>query len=78
METVEAGWNRLVGVGPESILAAWHDFSPPAQHPPVFGDGTAGERIAAILERMVETWRGAEKTAPDGAPGLWQLQPAAA
>ena len=74
METVEAGWNRLVGVEPEAILAAWHGFSPPVKHPPVFGDGTAGEQIAAILEEMIETWRGVSKTAQGSAPRLWQLQ----
>lgn len=78
METVEAGWNRLVGAEPEAILAAWHGFSPPAEHPPVFGDGTAGEQIAAILEDLVEAWRGAGKPSPDGAPGVGRLEPAAA
>jgi UDP-N-acetylglucosamine 2-epimerase len=45
-ETVAAGWNRLVGVEPEEVLAAWTTFAPPAEQPPIFGDGTAGERIA--------------------------------
>ncbi len=45
-ETVAAGWNRLVGVEPEQVLAAWATFAPPAEQPPIFGDGTAGERIA--------------------------------
>jgi UDP-GlcNAc3NAcA epimerase len=45
-ETVMAGWNRLVGVEPERVLAEWTTFTPPAGQPPLFGDGTAGERIA--------------------------------
>ncbi len=45
-ETVTAGWNRLVGVEPETVLAAWTTFAPPVEQPPIFGDGTAGERIA--------------------------------
>lgn len=49
METVEVGWNKLVGVEPERILDAWFNFSPPLEHPPLFGDGTAGQRIAQIL-----------------------------
>jgi UDP-N-acetylglucosamine 2-epimerase len=50
IETVEAGWNKLVGADPEQIRAAWFDFAPPAEQPPIFGDGTAGQRIAQILE----------------------------
>jgi UDP-GlcNAc3NAcA epimerase len=49
-ETVTAGWNRLVGVEPERVLAEWAAFVRPAEQPPIFGDGTAGERIAHILE----------------------------
>ena len=55
VETVDAGWNRLVGTDPERILEAWFDFSPPAERPPIFGDGTAAQRIARVLndETMV-------------------------
>ncbi len=45
-ETVTAGWNRLVGVQAERVLAEWASFAPPIAHPPIFGDGTAGEKIA--------------------------------
>lgn len=48
-ETVATGWNRLVGVEPELILASWTNFTPPTEQPPIFGDGTAGQRIAQIL-----------------------------
>ena len=41
VETVEAGWNKLVGVEPEQVADAWFSFAPPAEHPPIFGDGTA-------------------------------------
>jgi UDP-N-acetylglucosamine 2-epimerase len=50
VETVSAGWNKLVATQPERILDAWSNFRPPAEHPPIFGDGTAGERIAQILD----------------------------
>jgi UDP-N-acetylglucosamine 2-epimerase len=50
VETVEAGWNCLVGADTERILEAWTGFAPPAQHPPIYGDGTAGQRIVEILE----------------------------
>jgi len=50
-ETVRAGWNKLVGVEPERVMAEWFSFAPPAEQPPIFGDGTAGQRIADILGR---------------------------
>jgi UDP-N-acetylglucosamine 2-epimerase len=49
VETVEAGWNRLVGAKVAQIVADWFSFTPPAARPPIFGDGTAGQRIAQIL-----------------------------
>jgi UDP-N-acetylglucosamine 2-epimerase len=49
-ETVTAGWNKLVGAETDRILDAWFSFNPPLDHPPIFGDGTAGQRIAQILE----------------------------
>lgn len=52
-ETVTAGWNKLVSVDPAQILDAWTNFQPPAQHPPIFGDGTAGQRIAHILTNKI-------------------------
>ena len=48
-ETVQAGWNKLVGVDVDQILSEWKTFTPPAHQPPIFGDGTAGERIAKTL-----------------------------
>src|SRR5574338_474860 len=52
VETVTCGWNKLVGVEVDSIVSAWKTFSPPVVQPPIFGDGTASEKIAGILERM--------------------------
>jgi len=50
METVEAGWNRLVGTDPSTIMGAWRTFEPPPERPAIFGDGHASQHIAAILE----------------------------
>lgn len=50
-ETISAGWNRLVGVDPSRILAAWSSFVPPPERPPIHGDGTAGRRIVEVLEQ---------------------------
>jgi UDP-N-acetylglucosamine 2-epimerase len=45
-ETVEAGWNTLVGVDPEAILSAATSFRPTHPRRPFFGDGCASVRIA--------------------------------
>ena len=47
--TLEAGWNKLVGADQELILDAWSNFSPPAEHPAIYGAGNAAQRIAKIL-----------------------------
>jgi UDP-N-acetylglucosamine 2-epimerase len=51
-ETVTVGWNKLVGVDVAQILHEWKTFIPPVEQPPIFGDGTAGEKIAKILDRI--------------------------
>jgi UDP-GlcNAc3NAcA epimerase len=44
-DTVDQGWNTLVGVDPDAFEAAL--AAPiPAQRPPIFGDGHASELIA--------------------------------
>jgi len=48
-ETVEAGWNRLVGADEQAILSAWRSFNPPDVQSPIFGDGTASEKILQIV-----------------------------
>jgi UDP-GlcNAc3NAcA epimerase len=55
-ETIQTGWNKLVGVDVECILQEWKTFSPPAGYPPIFGDGTAAERIGRILSQMNLSW----------------------
>lgn len=52
VETVQAGWNVVVGADRDAIVRtatqrAWPAGSPP----PVFGDGHAAERIVDLLER---------------------------
>jgi UDP-N-acetylglucosamine 2-epimerase len=54
-ETVDAGWNRLVGADPRRILEEWFSFAPPAEHPPVLGDGSAAERIVRHIEAFMAT-----------------------
>lgn len=49
VETVEAGWNRLVGADSEAIAEAVRAFRPSGCLPPHYGDGHAAERIVAVL-----------------------------
>jgi len=50
VETVRAGWNRLVGADGDAILGAIRTFKPPEGVPPqLFGDGGAAERIVGHL-----------------------------
>jgi UDP-N-acetylglucosamine 2-epimerase (non-hydrolysing)/UDP-GlcNAc3NAcA epimerase len=48
VETVDAGWNVLVDLDREAALAAL-ERRPPAARPPLYGDGRAGERVAAAV-----------------------------
>ncbi len=48
-ETVDAGWNRLVGSDPASIRDALADRPLPADRPDLYGDGRAADRIAALV-----------------------------
>jgi len=49
VETVETGWNRLVGSDPERIREAVRAFAPPASHPVLYGDGLASARCVELL-----------------------------
>ncbi len=49
VETVEAGWNRVVGTDAEAIVRAAADFRPPAARPSLYGGPGAAARIAALL-----------------------------
>ncbi len=48
-ETVNAGWNLLVGHDPAAISAAVKSFAPSHDRPPLFGTGAASDAIAALL-----------------------------
>ena len=50
-ETVDAGWNTLVDLDPAAAVAAL-ETPLPAERPPLYGDGRAGERVVEALRRM--------------------------
>jgi UDP-N-acetylglucosamine 2-epimerase len=57
VETVESGWNTLAGADPDRIEAAALRALAvrPPSHPPLYGDGKAGEQIvAALLENSLQ------------------------
>jgi UDP-N-acetylglucosamine 2-epimerase len=48
-ETVDAGWNLLVGAEPDRIAEAVGRFTPPAARPPLYGSPGAAARIVERL-----------------------------
>jgi UDP-N-acetylglucosamine 2-epimerase len=50
VETVQIGWNRLVGADRDEIVAAVRDMRVPIERPPLFGDGHAAEKIVSLLD----------------------------
>jgi len=54
-ETVEEGWNRLVGARHDEILEAIADFHPSNPRQFSYGDGQASEKMVRILEEALET-----------------------
>ena len=51
VETVECGWNTLIGADPTRIAAALHDVRRPAERPPLYGDDQASVRCLRLLEQ---------------------------
>lgn len=49
VETVQAGWNILTGAKKEKIINAVSNFTPPKQHPSLYGDDHAAEKIIKEL-----------------------------
>jgi UDP-N-acetylglucosamine 2-epimerase (non-hydrolysing)/UDP-GlcNAc3NAcA epimerase len=48
-ETVQAGWNRLMGVDPSAIREAFESWCPPDDRPNLYGNGDAAAEVCAIL-----------------------------
>ena len=52
VETVEAGWNRLIGLRPEAVEGAFAGLPAAGQTSPaaeIYGGGRAGERVAEAI-----------------------------
>ncbi|AFZ71531.1 non-hydrolyzing UDP-N-acetylglucosamine 2-epimerase [Natronobacterium gregoryi] len=53
-ETVDAGWNRLVGSNADQIREALVADWTPDSHPRPYGDGLASRRIVSLLQRELD------------------------
>jgi len=53
-ETVESGWNILVGADKTRILQALRDFHPAGEQKFSYGDGRAAEKIVSVLEEKLD------------------------
>ncbi|MDO8750283.1 MAG: UDP-N-acetylglucosamine 2-epimerase (non-hydrolyzing) [Dehalococcoidia bacterium] len=53
IETVEAGWNTVVGADTVAILQAVRHFQPSSERPALYGDGKTSLHIVEALERYV-------------------------
>ena len=51
VETVDAGWNTLVDLDAGAALRAL-EREPPAERPPLYGDGHAAERCVQAIGRL--------------------------
>jgi UDP-GlcNAc3NAcA epimerase len=49
VETVQAGWNRLVGADEASIVDAVRRFTPPTVRPSLYGDGQAASHCVDLF-----------------------------
>ena len=50
VETVEDGWNLLVGAESEKIVGMANDFEPEGEQRDVFGSGDTSERIVKCIK----------------------------
>lgn len=53
IETVNVGWNKLAGADKEKILSLVKNFTKPAEHPELFGDGQAYKKIVSIIKEYL-------------------------
>ena len=49
VETVAAGWNRLVGANGDAIISAVTEWMPKSERQPIYGDGHAAKKICDVL-----------------------------
>jgi UDP-N-acetylglucosamine 2-epimerase len=55
VETVEAGWNKVVGADEGAIREAFEHWRPAGERPALYGDGDAAGEIYEILSKALES-----------------------
>ncbi len=55
IETVEEGWNTLVGTDPHRIAEKASTFRPEKKQKSLFGDGTASKKIVNLLTQFIDS-----------------------
>lgn len=53
VETVEVGWNIIVGTDKHKILEGINRFTPNKEHPQIFGDGKASIKIVELIKEFI-------------------------
>ncbi len=51
VETVQVGWNYLTGADTTRIVEAVNSFTPPTEHPGIFGQGASAEQFVEIINQ---------------------------
>ena len=51
VETVEAGWNCLVGFDSEKLIDAIKNFNPRTKQVPIFGEYSVAEKIVSVIRK---------------------------
>ena len=54
VETVEDGWNVLVGANKEKTVEIINEFEPEGEQRNVFGNGDANGKIMNVMEGLLE------------------------
>jgi UDP-N-acetylglucosamine 2-epimerase len=74
IETVELGWNTLVGTSSDRIIAAVRSLAAPSSRPPLYGDGNVARKCVALLEQGLEmrpaSLSGSKRMGPEVAVAL--------
>ncbi|PIE31218.1 hypothetical protein CSA56_19015 [candidate division KSB3 bacterium] len=51
-ETVDIGWNVIVGADTDQVVQQVFSSDEPASHSPLYGDGYSAQRCVSLLETM--------------------------
>jgi UDP-GlcNAc3NAcA epimerase len=55
VETIENGWNRLVGADRSKIIEEVERCRPPTGRPLLYGDGRTAQKCAALIAELTQS-----------------------